>query len=855
MDSNNSVKSSDRAPQARRSTTRPRAPGIRWSVGLWALVLAALGLFLVLHYPVAPWAASLLFVLCCVAFFVWPDSWLIAVPLLLPLVGFAPWTGWITFEELDLLVLAAAVGGYARLAWPTSHAAPLGRQPRSSAGAWLMLLLFAASTLVAMARGFADAGGFSFGWFQGYHEPMNSLRLAKSFFLALLVMPLWRAAVVRRGAQAPTWLALGLALGLVGVCLATVWERMAFVGLFNFSTDYRTTALFWEMHVGGAALDGFLALLMPFVLRELFVAHTHRRWAAVVACLGLAGYACLTTFSRGVYLAVPIGLAVTAALCLLSTRRQLRRPGGAGAGNRAGAATVATPKLSLGVGAVLVLLFGGAIMWTFPSSGYRGLLALLGAAAVALPLAGVLRRFKVVDWMVGLVAGVLLSLALWAGAMLGSKGSYVGYGVCLLLTLALLWASRAAAVVLPGKRARVGLAGQLALAGFIAVLVGAGLVAQHWGYARGLDGMLPVLVGFLLLALAAGAVPKAVWPTGLRWQATTWAGMVMVGGIVSIFGGGAYMGERFSTTSNDLDNRVAHWTQGWNMLTAPLDPVLGKGLGRYPASHFLTGAASEHPGDYRLKSEDGNTFLVLGGGKQKYTGWGEILRVSQRIRAPQGPVSVALRVRTANELGLHLEVCEKHLLYNSGCFLAGKGVKPMPGVWQDLNVPLAGKGLSGGDWYAPRLVAFSIATDTPLALLEVDNIQLLGPDGRQLLDNGDFSGDMQRWFFSSDRNHMPWHMKNVFMNVVFDQGGVGLLLFSAMLLAALWRVSVGTAKDHPLAPGIAGGLVGFVVVGLFDSLIDVPRLAFMFYVVLLLGLTLRQASTPRSPAPSRSMPV
>ena len=162
-----------------------------------------------------------------------------------------------------------------------------------------------------------------------------------------------------------------------------------------------------------------------------------------------------------------------------------------------------------------------------------------------------------------------------------------------------------------------------------------------------------------------------------------------------------------------------------------------------------------------------------------------------------------------------------------------------------------GKQLGGGDWYAPRLVVFSIATDTALALLDVDNIQLLGPDGRELLDNGDFSEGMRRWFFSSDRNHLPWHIKNLFMNVLFDQGGVGLLLFSAMLLAALWRVSVGTAKDHPLAPGIGGGLVGFVLVGLFDSLVDVPRLAFVFYLVLLLGLTVRQASAPRLPTASR----
>lgn len=847
MDSNTRVNPAYSAAQPSRSASKsrakPRGARIRWSVGLWALLLGVLGLLMVLHYPVAPWAVSLVFVACCVAFFYWPDSWLVAVPLLLPLIGFAPWTGWLTFEELDLLVLAAAVGGYTRMAWPSAQAAPVAHQPRSSAGAWLMLLLFAASTLVAMGRGFADAGGFSFGWYQGYHEPMNSLRLAKSFFLALLVMPLWRAAVARRGAQATGWLAVGLMLGLAGAALATVWERMAFVGLFNFSTDYRTTGLFWEMHVGGAALDGFLALLVPFVLRELFVARSHQRWAAAVACLALAGYACLTTFSRGVYLAVPVGMAVTVALCLLSARRQLRR-------GSPTPATLAAPKLNLGVGAVLLVLFGAAIMGTFPSSGYRGLLALLGAAAVAMPLAAVLRRFKAVDWVVGLVAGVLFSLVLWAGSMLGSKGSYLGYGACFVVTLALLFINRRLAVTVPSKRGRVGLAAQLALAGFVAVLVGAGLVAQHWGYARGGDAMLPVLAGFMLVTLGAGASSKAVWPASTRWHATTWAGMAMVGGIVSIFGGGAYMGERFSTASSDMDARVAHWSEGWNMLTAPLDSVLGKGMGRYPANFFLAGASTQHPGDYRLKNADENPYLVLGGGKQQYMGWGEILRVSQRIRAPEGPVTVALRVRTARELGLHLEVCEKHLLYNGACLLKGTSVKPMPGVWQDLRIRLEGNPLGGGDWYAPRLVSFSIATDTPQALLDVDNIQLLSLDGRELLDNGEFSENMRRWFFSSDRNHLPWHIKNVFMNVLFDQGGAGLLLFSAMLLAALWRVSVGSAKDHPLAPGIGGGLVGFALVGLFDSLLDVPRLAFVFYVVLMLGLTVRQARFVRSPVVS-----
>ena len=65
------------------------------------------------------------------------------------------------------------------------------------------------------------------------------------------------------------------------------------------------------------------------------------------------------------------------------------------------------------------------------------------------------------------------------------------------------------------------------------------------------------------------------------------------------------------------------------------------------------------------------------------------------------------------------------------------------------------------------------------------------------------------------------------------------VLRTSRLTPTLLRVTLGPGRHHPLAPAIAGGLVGLVTVGLFDSLLDMPRLAFLFYFMLLLGLTLR----------------
>ena len=47
--------------------------------------------------------------------------------------------------------------------------------------------------------------------------------------------------------------------GLCGVVFIALWERLAFPGLTNFSEDYRVISTFGAMHVGGSAIDGYLA--------------------------------------------------------------------------------------------------------------------------------------------------------------------------------------------------------------------------------------------------------------------------------------------------------------------------------------------------------------------------------------------------------------------------------------------------------------------------------------------------------------------------------------------------------------------------------------------------------------------
>ena len=437
--------------------------------------------------------AALLFVAVAAFAYARPRAWLVALPAVIPLVGFAPWSGWITFEDVDALVLAMAAGVFLRQA----VARPLGSQPLLSpppgngpappqALTWLFALLFAVSLGISCVRGVADAGGFAFDWFAGYHGPMNSLRLAKSFFLALLLLAMWNVAQRDAARLAPARLTTGLALGLAGASLAALWERLAFTGLLDFSTDYRTTALFWEMHVGGAAFDGFLALTVPFALRELQRAVTLQRTVLAVGCLLLASYACLTTFSRGVYLAVPLGVAVT----LWLASRQARP----------GSGIVAKGSAHAWAAVGVALAYAAAAAWMFPTSGYRGMLALLGALAVLLRLGSTASRMAVSGWVNVVALGAGFAALAWAMAAWSPKAAYVAYAA--LLGLALVG-------TLPASRVA-----WLVPAAFIGAVASIGLVCMHWGGEAALWHSVPVMALLALAALSVVARGRAAWPGG-----------------------------------------------------------------------------------------------------------------------------------------------------------------------------------------------------------------------------------------------------------------------------------------------------------------------------------------------------
>jgi hypothetical protein len=305
---------------------------------------------------------------------------------------------------------------------------------------------------------------------------------------------------------------------------------------------------------------------------------------------------------------------------------------------------------------------------------------------------------------------------------------------------------------------------------------------------------------------------------------------------VPVFVGGAYMAERFSTTSGDLELRFQHWKDGVRMLRSNADWWLGKGLGRFPANYFFSAPDNRFPGSFSLHVDSGERYLKLSGPRYS-TSWGDLLRMAQRVPALPGAYKAFFEVRAAKDIVMHFEICEQHLLYNRACGVAPVEVGAGP-TWQRLSVAIDGRGLSGGPWFAPRLAFFAMAVESNGGTVDIRDVSLLGPDGRNLLANGSFAHGTARWISISDSYHWPWHIENLALNVLFDQGIVGLAIFVVLVSLALGRVAFGAARRHPVAPFLAASLVGFIFVGVFGSVFDFPRLAFLFYLLLFASLGL-----------------
>lgn len=117
----------------------------------------------------------------------------------------------------------------------------------------------------------------------------------------------------------------------------------------------------------------------------------------------------------------------------------------------------------------------------------------------------------------------------------------------------------------------------------------------------------------------------------------------------------------------------------------------------------------------------------------------------------------------------------------------------------------------------------------------VDDLRLTDAEGRELLRNGGFDAGSDYWFIKT-HEHLSWHVKQLALQIYFEQGLVGLTLFTVLTLmtfAHLWR---GVLFGDGLTLAVLAGLAGFLAIGLVGSLFDAPRLTLMYFGLTGIGI-------------------
>ncbi|MBK1691360.1 VanZ family protein [Ectothiorhodospira mobilis] len=357
-----------------------------------------------------------------------------------------------------------------------------------------------------------------------------------------------------------------------------------------------------------------------------------------------------------------------------------------------------------------------------------------------------------------------------------------------------------------------------------AVLLVVGIYALAVTYSRG---------GYLGLAVAAGVVLTGMIAAA---AASRQRGLLplmlvvplLVGGVALPWVAGGHVGERMDRVEADFERRMEHWRLALDLRPPGVMPGLfGSGPGAFPGIYAAGNPAARLPGNFAL--EDG--ALLLGGGDSLY--------MNQRLgHLPAGGYTLTLQARADAGVELGIHVCRKKIRGSFGCHHArlewpAGASQGEERTWRFEHRP--------GPREAQGWV-LTLAAPAASDPIRVEDVSLVSSDGREWLRNGEFSQGLRHWYFTTD--HLwPWRVENQFLEILFDRGWLGLVAFCGVLVAGLGYLARGALGGHFTDAVLLASLTGVLGVGIFGTVFWSPRLALLFYLILLLGVAAARERT------------
>jgi hypothetical protein len=338
-------------------------------------------------------------------------------------------------------------------------------------------------------------------------------------------------------------------------------------------------------------------------------------------------------------------------------------------------------------------------------------------------------------------------------------------------------------------------------------------------YAACMLGMLVTGAGWIWMAIrdrirlaAVGAVPIVL----------VTAALVATAGLTG-------MQARFAASAMDFLTRQDNWRDGLAVRDSSIPAtIFGMGLGTYQRA-MLQRSAVNRPTDLVLRQDGSGPYVSMRVESPFFLG--------QKIALPvEGAMNLTLRARSADGPAfIDTLVCDKVLLYSENC----RGARtPLDGTagWATVHasIPFDGLGARAVFDLLRRPVELSL-TSPQGHTIEVRDISLTDDHGNPLLANGDFADGLDRWIFTDD-SHVSWRMLNQYLMLFFESGLFGVIAYGALAVVAMAGGIRALRRGDLAGAAVTGAIAAFLMSGLFDNVLEAPRVATLFFLVCLCGL-------------------
>lgn len=747
-----------------------------------ALLPASAAVYGVWHYPIVGTALAAGLLVFGALCVRFPGFWLFGIPFLLPLLDLAPWSGRLYLQELDLFLLVTL----AVCLWQGQYR--VSQRRRFPGGVRLALTAFTASYVWSLYAGLSPFPAPGANAFSSYYSNYNALRIARGFLWAVILLRPLSLLHRRDPAMARVYLLGGIVTGLLGTTFVALWERGVFHDVLYGADRY-------------ARLQGLLDFTTPYRITGMF-SGMHTGGESIDGYLALA-WPC-------------------ALIAILVIPRQ---------------------RWIMLLGAVTLPLALYAIVSTFSRASYLALAVSIAIFALGF-MATIIRRAGALSASVSVVtSGALFALGALAfnqGGVIALGAVLFGFGAC---AIACFWRPALKPISL-----FIVAGGAIALT---ATLSYRAQITSKWVSVEpstALQWAPALAVVSVLLGLPAGRYARRALSVKEFGVAAIMTAVVVSTLIPATFG--YRMESRFATVRSDLTGRVAHWIDALTLLPSGWKTkISGIGLGAFPRL-YLMAYPKKIDGVSVLAEDGGNTRLQIMGGKD--------VKVSQRVALPAfAAYAFRMDYRLLDEeANLRVQVCRRHMIhpseYNHACRSLERNLKSTRGTWQKFEFPfeLGDLGLDSQNLGRPPLV-LEIANRReyrlmfkPPATIQIDNVELIDARGFNHVANGTFENGMDRWFPLYDFNHLPWHIKNLYVHLYFEQGALGVMSFLALLVLALRRGLASALQGDIFAFGIVVSLLGFSTVGLVGTLFDEPRIMLLFFLLMFSLIANHRTSAP-----------